>query len=168
MHTKFSHLILTLGFLYEGSSFIHRKLRFRWVTHLLFCQPFIFNRFIWVLLAISGSADNTFLFFFLGLYLRHMEVSRLGIESELQLLAYTTTRAMPDWGCFYELHYSLRQCQIFNPLREARDRTQILMDTSWIPNLLSHSGNSKPWCYSCVQIEGVAWALEPDRPGFES
>ena len=28
-----------------------------------------------------------FIFFFLGLYLQHMEVPRLGVESELQLLA---------------------------------------------------------------------------------
>ena len=35
------------------------------------------------------------LFCFLGPRLRHMEVSRLGVESELQLLAYTTATAMP-------------------------------------------------------------------------
>ena len=33
---------------------------------------------------------------FLGLPPRHMEVPRLGVESELQLLAYTTATAMPD------------------------------------------------------------------------
>ena len=32
----------------------------------------------------------------LGLYLRHMEVPRLGVESELQLLAYTTATSMQD------------------------------------------------------------------------
>ena len=32
----------------------------------------------------------SFLFFFLGPYLRHIEVPRLGVESELQLLAYAT------------------------------------------------------------------------------
>ena len=30
---------------------------------------------------------------------------------------------------------------ILNPLREARDQT-LLMDTSWVLNMLSHSGNS--------------------------
>ena len=34
------------------------------------------------------------LFGFLGLRLQHMEVPRLGVESELQLLAYTTATAM--------------------------------------------------------------------------
>ena len=37
-----------------------------------------------------------FLSFFLGLHLWHMEVPRLGVESELQLPAYTTATAMPD------------------------------------------------------------------------
>ena len=32
----------------------------------------------------------------LGLHLRHMEVPRLGVKSELQLPAYTTAAAMPD------------------------------------------------------------------------
>ena len=42
---------------------------------------------------------NTYLFiiaFFLGggLHLQHMEVPRLGVQSELQLLAYATATAM--------------------------------------------------------------------------
>ena len=37
------------------------------------------------------------------------------------------------------LHYSLQQCMILNPLREARDQTHILVDTSWVCNLLSHN-----------------------------
>ena len=37
-----------------------------------------------------------FLFFFLGLHLWHMEVPRLGAESELWLLAYTTATATLD------------------------------------------------------------------------
>ena len=36
-----------------------------------------------------------FLFFFLGLHPRHMEVPRLGIESELQLPAYATATTLP-------------------------------------------------------------------------
>ena len=37
-----------------------------------------------------------FFFFFLGLHLWHMEVPRLGVESELQLPTYTTATAMQD------------------------------------------------------------------------
>ena len=35
-----------------------------------------------------------------------MEVPTLGIESELQLLAYTTATAMPDPNHVYDLHHS--------------------------------------------------------------
>ena len=35
-------------------------------------------------------------FFFLGLRPQHMKVPRLGVESELYPLAYTTATAMPD------------------------------------------------------------------------
>ena len=46
-------------------------------------------------------------FFFVGPRLWHMEVPRLGVESELQLPAYTTATA--TW--------------ILNPLSKARNRT---------------------------------------------
>ena len=38
-----------------------------------------------------------FIFCFLGLHLQNMDVPRLGVESKLQLLAYTTAIAMPDF-----------------------------------------------------------------------
>ena len=37
-----------------------------------------------------------YLFIFLGPHPWHMEVPRVGVEWELQLLAYTTATAMPD------------------------------------------------------------------------
>ena len=37
-----------------------------------------------------------FVFCFLGPHPQHMEVPRLGVESELRLLAYTTATAMQD------------------------------------------------------------------------
>jgi len=40
-----------------------------------------------------------------------------------------------------DLYHSSLQCQILNPLSEARDRTRILMDTSHVLNLLSHNRN---------------------------
>ena len=42
------------------------------------------------------SCNFSFLFLGGGLHLWHMEVTRLGVESELQLLAYTTATAMSD------------------------------------------------------------------------
>ena len=46
--------------------------------------------------------------------LQHMEVPRLGVESELQLPVYTTATAMWDPSCACDLHHSLQQHQILN------------------------------------------------------
>ena len=61
---------------------------------------------------------------------RHMEVPRLGVESQLQLPAYTTATAMPDSSLVCNLHHSSQQCQILNTLSEVKDRTCVLMDAS--------------------------------------
>ena len=69
-------------------------------------------------------------FFFLGPHLWHMEVLRLGMESELQLLAYATATATPDASCICDLHHSSWQRRILiNPLSQTRDRTRVLVDT---------------------------------------
>ena len=71
-----------------------------------------------------GSAFCFLLFFFfvfLGLHLWHMESPRLGVKSELQLPAYTTATATWDLSCVCDLHCSLWQHRVFNPLSEARD-----------------------------------------------
>ena len=72
------------------------------------------------------------LILFLGLRLQHMEIPRLGIQSELQLPAYTTATATPDPSCVCDPHHSSQQHRILNPLSEARDQTQALMDSSQI------------------------------------
>ena len=59
-----------------------------------------------------------------------MEVPRLGVELELQLPAYSIETATQDLSC---ICYSLWQRWVLNPLSEARDRTHILTDTSWVP-----------------------------------
>ena len=52
-----------------------------------------------------------------------MDAHGLGVELELQLLAYATDTAMSDLSPICDLH------QILNPLSKARDRTCIFMDT---------------------------------------
>ena len=64
---------------------------------------------------------------FLGPHLQHTEVPRLGVEMDLQLLAYITAMAMQDPSCICDLYHSLWQC-----LSEARNQTCVLMDTSWV------------------------------------
>ena len=56
----------------------------------------------------------------------------LGVQSELQLPAYATATAMPDLSRICDLCHSSSQWQILDPLSGARDRTCILMDTSWV------------------------------------
>ena len=58
-----------------------------------------------------------------------MDVPKLRVELELQLLAYVTATAIADPGCVCNLQHSLWQCQILNPLSGARNRTHILTDT---------------------------------------
>ena len=73
---------------------------------------------------------NFILFCFLGLYLRHIEVPRLGVESELQLPVYATATAMPDLSHICKQHCTSEQHQILNLLSEAKDQTCVLMDIS--------------------------------------
>ena len=65
---------------------------------------------------------------FLGPLSQHMEVPRLGVESELEPLAYATATATQDPSHICDLHHSSWQCQIVNPLSKARDLEPA---TSW-------------------------------------
>ena len=57
-----------------------------------------------------------------------MKVPRLGVELELQLLAYTAATAKQDPSPICDLHHSSWQRWVLNPLGEDRDRTRVLMD----------------------------------------
>ena len=71
-------------------------------------------------------------FVFFGLHPWHMEAPRLGVQSELLLLAYTTAKPTRDPSLTCSLHHSSWQGQIFNPLSDAKDQTYVLMDTNQI------------------------------------
>ena len=60
-------------------------------------------------------ADFVCLLYFLGPHLQHMEVPRLGVELELQLLAYATAIATWDPSRICDLYQSSQQHQILNP-----------------------------------------------------
>ena len=100
--------------------------------------------FITVCVTLSLGIPGLFiyLFCFLGPRLRHMDVPRPGVGSELQLPAYATVTATPDPSCICNLRLSLHPGRILNPLREAGDRTRILMDTMRVFKPLSHNRNS--------------------------
>ena len=80
----------------------------------------------------SENRAHFFIFAFLGPHLRHMEVPRLRVELQLQLLAYTTATATWDLSCVYDIHHTSGQCWIPDPWSKARDRSCVFTDTSWI------------------------------------
>ena len=91
-----------------------------------------------------------FLFFFFRATLGHMEVPRLGVQSELKPPAYNTATVTWDLNRVCDLHHNSQQCWILNPLSKVKDWTPVLMDASQ-----SHDGNS--WflllsCMSCLYI----------------
>ena len=69
-----------------------------------------------------------------------MEIPRLGVELELELLVYTIATLMQDPSLVCDLHHSLWQRQILKPLSEARDPTCVLMDASQILFCLATTG----------------------------
>ena len=100
------------------------------------------NYFLHFLLWLQPISIPFFFFFlfcfFLGLHMWHKKVPRPGVESELQLPAYTTARATREPSHISDLHCSLWQCRILNLLSGAC----IPMDTSRVRNPLSHNGHS--------------------------
>ena len=127
----------------------------------------------WELLGLGHCRENgetwtylmcIFFFFFLGLHLQHLEVPRLEVKSELQLRPTPQPEQLPDLSHICDLHRSLQQNQILNPLRE--DRTCILMDMSQILNLLSHNRNFSTGilffgCFCCCYFLGPhLWHME--------
>ena len=83
-----------------------------------------------------------FFFFYLGPHLQHVEVPRLAVKSEPQLLAYATATANAGSEPHLWLMLQLEQCWILNPLSKPRDQTYILMDTSRVLHPLSHKENA--------------------------
>ena len=82
-------------------------------------------------MSIPSSIDiYIYIFFFLGPHPRHMEIPRLGVKLELQLLVCVIATAVRDPSHICDLHHSLWQRRILNPLSEARDWTHILLYTS--------------------------------------
>ena len=101
---------------------------------------------IWCLLCliISISAISSSLPPFLWPHVQHMEVPRLGVKLELQLLGFTIATATRDPSCVCNLHHSSGQCQILNTylcyeyfLKETT-ALQTFSPQSWLSANFSH------------------------------
>ena len=88
-----------------------------------------------------------------------MEVPRLEVESELQLLAYTTATATWDPGCICYLHHTSQQCQIPDPVSEGQGLNPHPHGSSSDSFLLSHNRNS---C-NIIPIEASKMDLRENR-----
>ena len=88
-----------------------------------------------------------FVFFcFLGPHLRHIEVPRLGVELEPQLLAYVTATVMPDLSRVCYLHHSSQQCQNPQP-SEGGQGSNLHPHGYYLDSfLLCHNRNSLSCC----------------------
>ena len=127
---------------------------------LIFCT---FTLLIFLYFLTKVVVYNYFIFCFVFMHLQHMEVPRLGVESELQVPAYATDTAMWDPSGICDLHCSSQQCRILNPLSEARDRTCILMDTSQVCKPQSHNGKFLFYFNNFkVKKEREIWSLTMD------
>ena len=86
----------------------------------------------------QDPAPRLYYFFWVFVFLLFRDVPsvyggpRLGVDLELQLLAYATATATWDPSCVCNLQHSSWQGQILNPLGEAKDRTHNLMVPSRI------------------------------------
>ena len=110
-------------------------------------QPHQRLSFLGDLRALRGHSERcfflglgSFFFVFVGPHLWHVKVPKPGVESELQLPAYTTITATQDPSRVCDLHHSSRQRRILHPLSKARDRTHSLMTTSRVR--FRHDGRS--------------------------
>ena len=92
---------------------------------------------------------SIYLLCFLGPQVQHLEVPRLGVELELQLLVYATATATWDLSCVCDLHHSSWQHWILNPLSEARDQTRNLMVSSGIRFYCATMGTLKSLVLVC-------------------
>ena len=116
--------------------------------------------------------NSIFLFLsILRLHLWHMEISRPGVKSELQLPVHTTATATRDPSRVCNLHHSSQQYWILNPLSKARDQTLNLVDTNqfithWttMETLWKHYFNIKDFfCYPNVfypmHLKALFWDI---------
>ena len=79
--------------------------------------------------SITNISFNIFFFHYMAAPAAYGN-SWVGAKLELQLLTYATATETQVLNHICDLHHSLWQCRILNPLNEARDQTHILMDTS--------------------------------------
>ena len=116
---------------------------------ILLTVPFHFQNQQWLVKSFSHLVT---LCFFVVLFFRAALAGYEGSQARGQIgavaaPAYTTGTAMPDPSCVCDLHHSLQQRWILNPLSEAKDWTCMLIDPSQIHFCCTMTGTPTS-CYS--------------------
>ena len=88
------------------------------------------------------SSSFIYLFLISGLHLWHMEVPRLGVESEPQLQASATATATSDSCHICDLHHSCGNTKSLTHWARLAIQPVSSQILCWVLNLLSHNGNS--------------------------
>ena len=98
-------------------------------------------------------------FFFLGLFLGHTEVPKLGVESELQLQSMPQPRQhwIQDASVTYATACSnARSLTHWERPGVERMNESGIQDTSWVLNLLSHNGNTPS--FLIMRLDFSSWS----------
>ena len=126
-------------------------------------------KYIYYYIVFFLSFLSFFLFFFffccfLGPHLRHMEVPRLGVESEPQLPAYATAIATSDPSCICQPTPTPKELQrwILNPLSKACVR----MDTSWVHYCWATTGTPVNTVFFKSDLKNMCRVLPVVRSGW--
>ena len=91
---------------------------------------------------IISDAPQWELHFSLRPHVQHMEVPQLGVESELDLSAYTIATAKTYSNCICDLHHILWQCRILTHWARPGIKPKCLRTSCWVLNPLSHNSSS--------------------------
>ena len=134
-----------------------RTLYFFYITHYNYLSMYFFQWLIQVSVIDTIQCKMMMMIFvFLGPHPGHMEVLRVGVESELQLLPCTTAIASQNPSCIYNPHLSSQQHRILNSLSKARDQTRVLMNPSWVRYQRASMGAPNVRLYdSVLELEGI-------------
>ena len=99
---------------------------------------------------------------FLGPHLQHIEVPRLGVKSEPQLLTYTTATETSDPSCVCDLHHSSQQRWILNSLsRTGIEPVSLWILVGFVTGFPPHYSTSGKWEESDLS-HGVGMRIKQD------
>ena len=96
-----------------------------------------------------------------------MEIPGLGVESELQLQAYTTAMATLDPSCVCDQHCSLHVARSLTHWTRPGIEPVSSQRQCWILNLLRHTGSSKTAWFFNLPGFLISWIIHQKKIWWE-